>query len=132
MNGMSMKNYWLVSFIFNLILSLLTNTIFYLFGFFLVKNSFFTETPFLIMFTVLFGWILAQIGMATLFQTVLSNSRSANIIGYLLSIWTSLIAASLNVGVYQYPTEIPYGLRMYAPFGFTRIFYLMLTKCSGN
>lgn len=104
MNGMSMKNYWLVSFIFNLILSLLTNTIFYLFGFFLVKNSFFTDTPFIIMFVVLLGWILAQIGMATLFQTVLSNSRSANIIGYLLSIWTSLIAASLNVGVYQYPT----------------------------
>lgn len=41
MNGMSMKNYWLVSFLFNLFLSLLTNAIFYLFGYFVVRNSFF-------------------------------------------------------------------------------------------
>lgn len=132
MNGMSMKNYWLVTFLFNLFLSLLTNVIFYLFGYLVVKNTFFTETPFGIMFVVLFGWMLAQIGMATLFQTILSNSRSANIIGYLLSIWTSLMGASLNVGVYQYPNALPYGLRMYAPLGFTRIFYIMLTKCSNN
>lgn len=132
MNGMSMKNYWLVTFLFNLFLSLITNIIFYLFGYLVVKNTFFTETPFGMMFVILFGWMLAQIGMATLFQTILSNSRSANIIGYLLSIWTSLMGASLNVGVYQFPTELPYGLRMYAPLGFTRIFYIMLTKCSNN
>jgi hypothetical protein len=132
MNGMSMRNYWLVSFIFKLFLSFLTNAIFYLFGYFIVKNTFFTETPFAMMFVVLFGWMLSQIGMATFFQTFLSNSRSANIIGYLLSIWTSLVGASLNVGVYQYPTEMPYGMRMYPPFGFSRIFYIMLNKCSGN
>lgn len=132
MNGMSMKNYWLVTFLFNLFLSLLTNTIFYLFGYFVVDNSFFRETPFLIMFVVLFGWMLAQIGMATFFQTFISNSRSANIIGYLLSIWTSLIATSLNVGVYQFPIELPYWLRIYAPFSFGRIFYIMLIKCSTN
>ena len=132
MNGMSMRNYWLVTFLFNLFLSFLTNLIFYLFGYFVVRNSFFRETPFPIMLVVLFGWMLAQIGMATFFQTFLSNSRSANIIGYLLSIWTSLIGASLNVGVYQFPNELPYGMRMYAPFGFARIFYIMLIKCSTN
>ena len=104
MNGMSMTYYWLVTFIFNLILSLITGIIFYMFGYFLLKNTFFTQTPFTLMFIILFGWMLAQIGLAIFFQTFLSNSRTANIIGYLLSVWTSMIGAGLNVGVFQLPT----------------------------
>lgn len=130
MNGMSMTYYWLVTFLFNLILSLITSFIFYMFGYFLLKNTFFTQTPFTLLFVILFGWMLAQIGLAVLFQTFLSNSRTANIIGYLLSVWTALIGAGLNVGVFQLPTEYPFVLRMYAPLGFTRIFYIMLSKCS--
>ena len=41
-----------------------------------------------------------------------------------------MIGATLSIGVYQYPTEMPYGCRMFAPFGFVRIIYLMLTGCS--
>jgi hypothetical protein len=130
MNGMSMTYYWLVTFLFNLILSLITGFIFYMIGYFLLQGTFFTQTPFTLMFVILFGWMLAQIGLSIVFQTFLSNSRTANIIGYLLSVWTSLIGAGLNVGVYQLPTEFPIPLRMYAPLGFTRIFYIMLNKCS--
>ena len=130
MNGMSMTYYWLMTFLFNLMLSLITSLIFYLFGYFLLKNTFFTQTPFSLMFVILFGWMLAQIGLSVLFQTFLSNSRTANIIGYLLSVWTSLIGTALNIGVFQLPTEYPFVLRMYAPLGFTRIFYIMLSKCS--
>lgn len=104
MNGMSMTYYWLVTFIFNLILSLFTGIIFYMFGYFLLKNAIFTQTPFTLMFVILFGWMLAQIGLSVFFQTFLSNSRTANIIGYLLSVWTSMIGAGLNVGVFQLPT----------------------------
>ena len=103
MNGMKMRYYWLVNFLFNLMLSCITATIFYLFGRFVLKNSFFIDTSLALQFLTLFGWMLAQIGMATLFQTFISHSNSASIIGYLLSIWTAMIAASLNVGLYQYP-----------------------------
>ena len=130
MNGMSMKYYWFVTFIFNLILSFITNAIFYMVGFFFLDNAFFTKTPFTLMVIVLLGWMLAQIGFSVFFQTFLSNSRTANIIGYLVSVWTSLIATALNVGVFPLPTEYPYALRMFAPFGFTRVFYIMLSKCS--
>lgn len=127
---MKMRYYWLVNFIFNLILSFITATVFYIFGRFVLKNSFFTDTNFFLQFLVLLGWMLAQIGMATLFQTFISHSNSANIIGYLLSIWTSMIAASLNLGLYQYPQKFPYALKMYAPFAFNRILYVILSKCS--
>jgi hypothetical protein len=82
------------------------------------------------MSSILIGWSLSQIGMSILLQTFLSNSRSANIIGYLFSIWTSLVATGLNVGVYVYPNNLPPFLRIFAPFGFSRIFYVLLSHCS--
>lgn len=130
MNGMKMRYFWLVNFIFNLTLSTITAMIFYLFGRFILQNSFFVNTNFFLQFLTLFGWMLAQIGMATLFQTFISKSSSANIIGYLLSIWTAMIAASLNLALYQYPRKYPYVLKMYAPFSFNRIMYIILSKCS--
>jgi hypothetical protein len=41
MNGMKISSYWFVYFIFNFVLSLLTNTIFVVLGFFLTKMRFF-------------------------------------------------------------------------------------------
>jgi hypothetical protein len=104
MNGLKIRYYWLTFFIFNLMLCLITNGIFYLLGMFALDSKFFTQTSGALIFVVMLGWSLSMIGMAAFFQTFLSNSRSANIIGYLISIWTSMIGATLNLGVYQYPS----------------------------
>jgi hypothetical protein len=103
MNGMKISSYWLVYFLFNFALSLLTNLIFVIFGLLLTKMRFFYETDPLLIIVVLVGWSLSQIGMAVFFQTFLNKSRSANIIGYLISIWTSMIGSTLSIGVYQFP-----------------------------
>ncbi len=104
MNGLKITNYWLTFFIFNLLLCIITNIIFYLLGIIILDSSFFTKTSKGLIFIVALGWSLAQIGMAAFFQTFLSKSRSANIIGYLFSIWTTMIGATLNLGSYQYPS----------------------------
>lgn len=44
MNGMRMKDYWLMTFLFSLTLTIVTYTLFYLFGYFILGLSFFTET----------------------------------------------------------------------------------------
>lgn len=44
MNGMRMKDYWLMTFLFSLTLTIVTNLIFFLFGYFVLGLSFFTET----------------------------------------------------------------------------------------
>lgn len=133
MNGMKISSYWFVYFIFNLLLGIITNLIFFFFGYFLLGNRFFTETDFAILFLTLFGWLLAQIGLAVFFKTFLSSARSANIVGYLISIWTCMIESTLSIGIYQYPSAYPVGLRIFAPFGFVRIVYTLLTVCSdGN
>jgi hypothetical protein len=103
MNGMKMRNYWLVNFIFNFAISVLTNLVFCLFGYFFLNSPFFHQTSWVIISIVLFGWMLSQIGMSMFFQVFLMNSRAANIIGYLISIWTNLIGATLSVALYQYP-----------------------------
>ena len=130
MNGMKISSYWFVYFIFNLLLGLITNLAFFLFGYFLLQSRFFVETDLFLLFFVLLGWILAQIGLAVFFQTFLSSAKSANIIGYLISIWTCIIGSTLNIGVYQYPSPYPTGLKLFSPFGFNRLIYLMLTVCS--
>lgn len=93
---------------------------------------FFTKTSTALLFVVAFGWSLSQIGMAAFFQTFLNKSRSANIIGYLVSIWTTMIGATLNMGVYQYPSEFPIGLQMFPPFAFVRLFYNMMMECTNG
>ncbi len=130
MNGLKIRNYWLTFFVFNLMLCVITNLIFFLFGTIMLDSAFFIKTSKVLLLVISLGWSLAQIGMAAFFQTFLSKSRSANIIGYLFSIWTTMIGATLNLGSYQYPTEFPIGLQMIPPFAFVRTYYLMMMKCS--
>jgi hypothetical protein len=103
MNGLGILTYWGVSFLFNFLISFATYAIFYAFGYFIMQNAFFLHTSFALICVVLFGWIICQIGISMFFQVFISNSRAANIIGYLMTIWTNLIGATLSVALYQYP-----------------------------
>ena len=103
MNGLGILTYWGVSFLFNFLISFATYAIFYAFGYFIMQNAFFLHTSFALICVVLFGWIICQIGFSMFFQVFISNSRAANIIGYLMTIWTNLVGATLSVALYQYP-----------------------------
>ena len=130
MNGMSIINYWFINFLYNFLISLATNIVFYLFGYIFLDMSFFHNTSPLVLAIVFLGWILAQIGLSTFLQVFLSSSRAANIIGYLVAIWTNLIGATLSVAMFQFPIEQPIGFTMWPTFAFTRVFYLLFTYCS--
>lgn len=130
MNGLKIRYYWLTFFFFNLMLCLITNLLFYLLGTFVLDGSFFTKTSTALIILVSLGWSLSQIGMAAFFQTFLNQSKSANIIGYLFSIWTTMIGATLSLACYQFPSQLPIGLRIIPPFAFVRSYYLMMMQCS--
>ena len=104
MNGMKISNYWLVYFLFNFLLSTITNVVFFILGALVVKTNFFTVTSPLLLVLVAVGWSISQIGMAAFFQTFLSKAGSANIIGYIIAIWTMMIGSTLSLGVYQTPS----------------------------
>ena len=130
MNGMSIVNYWAINFLYNLTISIATNTVFYLYGYFYLDISFFKQTSFGVIFVIFMGWILAQIGLSMFFKVFLSSSRAANIIGYLVAIWTNLVGATLSVAMFQYPVQQPTGFTLWPTFAFTRVFYLLFTQCS--
>ena len=132
MNGMKISNYWLVYFTFNFGLCFITILVFFLLGAFVLRADFFLKPSPLLLILVPIGWSLSMIGMAAFFQTFLSKSRSANIIGYIVAIWTMMIGSTLSVGVYQVPSEFPGWLQALPPFAFNRLFYLMLNECSDN
>lgn len=132
MNGMKIRNYWAIFISYNFLLCLITNIIFFGLGVLTLGIDFFERTSYALLTIVAIGWILAQIGMACFFQTFLNKARSANIIGYLIAIWTMMIGSTFSIGVYQVPARFPTGLMLVPPFAFNRLFYLMLNECSDN
>ena len=56
MNGMRMKNYWIVNYIFNLILYFITIGVFVIFGWLILGLTFFSDTNWLILTLFLVGW----------------------------------------------------------------------------
>lgn len=43
-----------------------------------------------------------------------------------------MISVTFNVAVYPDPYTVPYGMRMYPPFGFARIIYVLSMACSNG
>lgn len=103
MNGLNIKYYWINTFIFNFIISNLTFLVFYLFGAYVIQLSFFTETGVTLFWIILIGWSIAQISLTTLVQIFINNAKSATIIGYLLSIFSTLVGEALSVTIYPFP-----------------------------
>ncbi len=58
-NGMKMKNYWIVNFFFNLGFYSITILLFLFFGISVLKLKFFESTNLMLMFIIFFGWGLA-------------------------------------------------------------------------
>lgn len=130
MNGLNIKYYWVSTFIFNFCLSLITFFIFFAFGRYVLALTFFTQTDAGLMWLTLVGWAIAQISMTNFVQIFISNGKSATIIGYLLSIFSTLVGEVIAVFIYAYPLQVPTLMLFYPPFSLCRIIYLMGLACS--
>ena len=91
MNGLNIKYYWISTFIVNFLLSITTFFVFYIFGYFVIGLSFFRETGTILFWIILVGWAIAQISLTNFVQIFLNNAKSATIVGYLLSIFSTLV-----------------------------------------
>ncbi len=132
MNGLGIMTYWGVNFVFCFGVSFVTYAVFYVFGYFVMASAFFVKTSFWVIWIILIGWIICQIGLSMFVQVFISNSRAANIIGYLLTIWTNLVGATLSVAFYQYPVEMPFSVSLWPTIAFNRLFYLLFINCSSD
>lgn len=51
------------------------------------------------------------------------------VIGYILSLWTTILGAGLNYTIFDFPNIIPTWLLCYPAFNITRILYHLTYKC---
>jgi len=56
MNGMKMRNYWMINFVFNFIVYILTVFVFSVVGAFILQLSFFTQSNWLFLIMFFVGW----------------------------------------------------------------------------
>ena len=67
MNGMKIKYYWFVNYLWDFTLFMIACLIFMFFGSFILETSFFTDTSQVVLWTVLIGWGLAQVSLSFFF-----------------------------------------------------------------
>lgn len=132
MNGLKLKYYWICTFIYNFTISMITCTIFYIFGKYILQLSFFVTTSSLLLWLVFVGWAIAQISMTNFVQIFIKDGKTATITGYILSIFSSLLGDTIAMAVYADPLVMPFWLLCYPPFALCRIIYIMGIACSST
>ena len=78
-------------------------SILYFFGHFL-DIMFFVHTSWQVLWILFAGWSIAQVALTAFVQIFINSSKTATIIGYLLSIFSALIAQALCTIIYPFPS----------------------------
>ena len=129
-NGMRMKNYWIVNYFFNLLLYCFQSGLFFIFGAFVFKIEIFAATSYSLHLASLFGWGLAQVSLSFLLSVFLNKAETATIVGYAVAIWTTTIAVVLNVTVYAPPNNMDLIFYLVPNFTFARTYFHMSSQCA--
>jgi len=77
MNGMKMRYYWLVNFLFDFLVYWLTVAGFVIMGGVILKITVFINTSYIMQFLMFAGWGYAEIGMAFIISPFLSRAQTA-------------------------------------------------------
>jgi len=77
MNGLKMRNYWFINYIFNLGMYMISALIFVVFGKYILNVDFFTSTNSTILLLSFLGWGLSQVSLSFFFQNFMSKAKTA-------------------------------------------------------
>lgn len=129
MNGLNIKYYWINFFIVSFIISMISSINMYLSAYY-IDIMFFTKTATSVIWMMFVSWSIAQISMTTLFQVFINNSKTATIVGYILSIFSTIIGLTISTLIYPYPTKVPTYVLLYPPFSLSRIVFHIGMACA--
>ena len=121
MNGLNIKYYWINLFMFNFTLCIITFSVFYFFGYYVMEINIFTETSPILFLIILAGWAIAMISTVTFVQIFINSSRVATVVGYILSVFSTLLGQPIVTYIYPHPKPLPNFLISYPPFTICRI-----------
>lgn len=132
MNGLNMKYYWINFFIVSFLMSIFTSLVMYLVAIFIIDITFFTQTSALVVWIVFIVWAIAQTSMTSFVQVFIDNSKTATIVGYVLSIFSTLVGIAISTVIFPYPFTLPFYLMIYPPFALNRIVYHLGLACADS
>ena len=128
-NGLQMKNYWLIQFLFNYALYILVITVYVFAGTYIYQFLFFKNTSSTLMLLILNGWGLSQISSAFLASVFLQKASTASIVGYGLAVYLMCVSQILNNVVYVIPSIIPIWYHLIPTFTFCRAMQHTTIQC---
>lgn len=134
-NGLQMKNYWIVNSVFNFTTYLITSTSSFYFGKYVLGLIVFHETNMKFFCILIFGWGLNQVSLAFLFSVFFQSSQAASMVGYTYAIFSSVVTSTLlmtnscftKVGLDLVLKPI---LHFYPTFPFNRVVHILVDSCS--
>ena len=132
MNGLEMRCYWGNFFIVSFGMSMACSTIMYLVGRFIIQIDFFILTSAGLLWAVFVGWAIAQTAMAAFFQIFINSAKTATIVGYVLSIFSTLVGVPLSTVIFPAPLVLPLPLLLYPPLTLSRIVYHLGVACADS
>ena len=132
MNGLLMRYYWINFFLFNNLVSLISCGLLYFMGRYIFNIQFFVHTGWDIIWILFFGWSISQVSMTAFMQIFINSSKAATIIGYLLSIFSTIVGQAMCTLIFPFPTHLPKILQAFPPFALSRGVYLIGNSCANH
>lgn len=132
MNGLLMRYYWINFFLFNNLISLLSCGLLYIMGRYVFQIIFFVNTGWEIIWVLFVGWSVAQVSLTAFMQIFINSSKAATIIGYLLSIFSTIVGQAICTVIFPFPMRFPIILQLYPPLALSRGVYLIGNSCANN
>lgn len=132
MHGMRLSHYYISFIVFSFLLYIINNgSLLYIALRTYRIGILYMNSHWLVM-KIFLAWGLSQISLAIFLHRFVKTSKSAILIGYVISI--SFIFSSLysNVNLYQKPKVAPTWLSFFPQFSFVRIFYLTMVRVNGG
>jgi hypothetical protein len=75
---------------------------------------------------------VAQVSLTAFVQIFINSSKAATIIGYLLSIFSTIVGQAICTVIYPFPMQLPLPLKLYPPLALCRGVYLIGNSCANN
>ncbi len=127
--GLTKSVFWTSNYVFCFLMYIVVVAAFVI-GAHVIGLRLWTHTPGLVLTVMLGGWGLSLVSVAAFLQCFLSNTRSASIVGYSVSLFGAAVGIIVAIGIYFEDGKVMPGLWLAWPqFALTRALFLMDTAC---
>lgn len=127
-----MRCYWGNFFVVSVAMGLACSLFMFLMGRYVIEVTFFVATSAGVLGVVFLGWALAQVSLAAFVQVFIDSAKSATIVGYVLSIFSTLVGVAICTVIFPAPMTLPIALVLYPPFALSRIVFYLGTACADS